>query len=137
MFTKSLLLICLCSLFVAQSASATKIYLDGEARDDDRVGKNLIFEIKDILRGSNTFELVADAPDSGQCVIASMICVKDGDYATAYSLVLGLGNKLIIGFWTHKVGLCGEDRIASVARSAVSGIAEHLDIVRKSGFNVE
>jgi hypothetical protein len=110
--------------FVPASGYCGKpIMVVSSTADGDRVGENLVFTLKDKLRGSNTFDLIADQPDSAVAAI-SIVTIATSDYSTAYSVVYKLSGPYLDFLFSHSVGICGEQRIASQALSLVRSASQ-------------
>lgn len=106
------------------------IVFTGQAADGDRVGDNLIYTIKDKLRGSNSFTLITEEPDT-LVLELRFVTVAVSEYSTAYSAVFTRSSKSIDFYLANIVGVCGEQRVDSQALSIVKSaddIAENLGL---------
>lgn len=109
----------------ALSAEKYPILLGATSSDGDSVGKNLVYELKDMLRGSNTFEYMTSVPDSSVFSV-SLITMETSEYSTSYSFALMYGAPPFLIFIDHNHGVCGESRIEAGARSILVALADRI-----------
>ena len=125
--------------FVSSFAIAQKvpIALSATVAEDDQVGRQLIFEIKEAIRGSNSFRLIDETdpvfPRLSVSAVAEAADVNRVSTAVSFSYAyddryLPLNGLFIIG----SVQVCGRDTVKSCARSALSYIDAAIESLGKA-----
>ena len=112
------------------NAAPLPILLVSTSPEDDRAGKNFVFAVKDYLRGSSSFQLLTEQPDSAVFCLR-IVTLKASEYSTAYSAVFTMSSPLLDWYLQQSVGQCGESRIDSAARNLVQTadeVAENMKL---------
>lgn len=110
----------------AHAAGKVQVYFIHTPDAEDPIGNSLAFQVKDIFRGSNTFELVSATPDTVAYMVAFMT-ISATEYATAYSYVVLYGRPGFFLYVDSALGKCGEKRLDAGARNIVSDIAATIE----------
>ena len=116
-------------LLLSSAGWAQKVYVDSSVKSEDVVGNAFVFAVKEQLRKSATYT-VLDASD-GKCVEIDLVSVKDGEGATAISVVTRMpwndGGSLLIG---QQVLLVGRAKVDEMAANLVADTDASLSKLR-------
>ena len=127
-----LLMVSLIAPVMAQAQ--TPIYLQATA--PDRVGRQLMFELREGLRRSAGLSLAERPQDARIHVRVVTLDPSEGPssgYSTVYSAVITFQtfhDTPVDAYMTSYVGTCGNSRTSSCAQSLLSGIDEQATSIR-------
>lgn len=102
------------------------VYVNDTVAADDQIGRQLVFEIREAIRGSQGYRLVEDSRQFPYIkYFVSTVRTAAGGTAAAYTIVydsvsMQLSGALISG----GVQICPRERVSSCARSALASIDE-------------
>jgi hypothetical protein len=132
-----LLAICAWACLSAAAQPSPKLPVRVLLTTPDPIGQQLGFELKEAIRGSNSFQLVDDDKRPHfKLFIVSMddtIGTEKG-LRTAYSAVIVLDSEFIDGggiFLTTSVGTCGRSRVVECARGLLPDIDQQATRLRE------
>ena len=113
------------SLVFAADSFAQKIpvFVNSTVSDDDRVGETLVFEIKEAIKGSQSFRSVEE--NEWPYIRYSIVTLPDGEGATFTSQVFlfdDLTSPLSGSMITQTVTTCGRAVVQSCARRYLARI---------------
>lgn len=127
-----LCLLCLSLAWIPARADPANVYVD--ATTNDPIGTQLVYFLRETLRGSNGMQLVDSEDDS---VIQIRLVTLDPDHdaiQTVYSAVITsnqIGNDTAKLYRTNIVGRCGADRVQSCAIGLASDLDKQLVAIRQ------
>lgn len=127
---------------IATSTSAlaqTKIYVDGTSKEQDQVGRQLIFELREALRRSSGLSL-ADRSNDARIHVRFVTLDPDANTSssgihTVYSMVITFRTFHefpVNAYLTSIVGTCGKNRTESCAKSLLTDIDEQVTSIRSA-----
>ena len=120
---------------MAQQSGRAAVYV--QSTSEDSVGRTLVYEIREAVRRSSGFTLVASSADA-RFVLRIVTLNPDNDstrsVSTVYSAVYTL-NTLhetpVEMYLTSVVGTCGTSRVANCARSLTATLDEQATLFQR------
>jgi hypothetical protein len=113
------------------------VYLSTTVTKGDEVGRQIVFELKEALLGSNSFRLV-DA-SSHPYIKLSMVSVKSGDSASAASIAYvydNLNQPMQGVLISSSVQVCGVSKVKACVRTLLAGLSESAEKLAKHSRNL-
>jgi hypothetical protein len=113
----------------AVAQNRVPIYLSASSSEDDQIGRQLIFEVKEAVRGSASFSFLDDTkiwPRINVMMVTTRISQAStaASYAFTYdSIDMPLSGAYIVS----SVQVCGRDQVRGCARDILSHIDAALD----------
>jgi len=102
------------------------VYVVGNPSENDQIGRQLVFEIREAIRGSQGYRLVEDSRQLPYIkYFVSTVSTAAGGTAAAYSIVYDSASMQLSGaLISGGVQTCSREQVSSCARSALTGIDE-------------
>jgi hypothetical protein len=118
----------------AWAQAPVPVYLSSTVATKDTVGSRMTFELKEAIRSSRSFRLVAD--DAYPRIALYIVTMEETEgLSTVASVVLtfdDLDMPLRGGYITSSVQVCGSDRVTSCARSMLASIDRAVERLQRN-----
>lgn len=121
-------------IFSGACGAADTVRVVVEHSGKDRLGRQIAFELKEAIRGSQSFELHDGLDKSALWVNIVTLSADSQNQSSAVSLAFTVNDLTIplSGFHvTSNVGVCGDARIQSCARSYLAAIDDAVRQVKE------
>ena len=126
------LLLCSASLFVtpalSRAQSTVPVYVVGLVDENDHVGRQFVFEVREAIRGSQGLRLVEDGKEWPYIkvvvtTVSAAAATTAAGYAITYdSIDMPFGGGLLFS----GVQACGRERVSSCARSVLANLGDAI-----------